>query len=185
MNTLNIVVEGQLDAVLLRKYLPKIDGLTPRFFAGNGAASLPTVARNLLVHEEGAVLLVMDADSFNVEQAEQKRAMVLATLRQVAAEERFDVFIFRPEHEVIFFEAPEVLERYWSGEDKLSIASLERGLYTPHQELAEILRASNQNPKSWFESLTSEDGEILRQGVQARQLVAIFESLARESLVEI
>jgi hypothetical protein len=115
MTELNIVVEGQLDARLLRKYLPKIEGLTPRYFSGDGVVSLATLARNLLVHEEGMVLVVMDSDSLSAENAEQRRTMVMAALRQIAPEERFNVFVFRPEHEIVFFEAPEVLERYWPG----------------------------------------------------------------------
>lgn len=184
MTELNIVVEGQADARLLRKYLPKIEGLSPRYFSGDGVVSLATLARNLLVHEEGMVLVVMDSDSLSVENAEQRRAMVMATLRQVAPEERFNVFVFRPVHEIVFFEAPEVLERYWPGEGKLSVMALERGLYAPKDELAKLLAASQQTPRTWFASLTPEDGEILRKGKQAEQLVKMFEALAADHVID-
>lgn len=184
MTELNIVVEGQSDARLLRKYLPKIEGLTPRYFSGDGVVSLATLARNLLVHERGMVFVVMDSDSLSVENAEQRRAMVMATLRQVAPEERFNVFVFRPEHEVIFFEAPEVLERYWPGEDKLSVAASERGLYAPKEELTKLLAAAQQTAAAWFAALTPEDGELLRKGRQAGQLVNMFEGLVADHLID-
>lgn len=184
MTELNIVVEGQSDARLLRKYLPKVEGLTPRYFSGDGVVSLATLARNLLVHEEGVVLVVMDSDSLSAENAEQRRAMVMATLRQVAPEERFNVFVFRPEHEIVFFEAPEVLERYWPGQDQLPVAALERGLYAPKEELTKLLAASQQVPGAWFASLVPEDGELLRKGEQAGQLINMFEALAADHLID-
>jgi hypothetical protein len=48
-SSITFVVEGQLDAVLLKKVLPDI-GLVFRFFAGGGRASLATVARNVWAH---------------------------------------------------------------------------------------------------------------------------------------
>jgi hypothetical protein len=184
MTELNIVVEGQSDARLLRKYLPNIEGLTPRYFSGDGVVSLATLARNLLVHEEGMVLVVMDSDSLSAENAAQRRTMVMATLRQIAPDERFNVFVFRPEHEIIFFEAPEVLERYWPGEDRLSVTALERGLYAPKEELAKLVAAAQQTSAAWFASLMPEDGELLRKGRQAGQLVKMFEALAAGHLID-
>jgi len=179
MNRLTIVVEGHMDVTLLRKYLPEIPELTTRFFAGDGRVSLPTVARNLLVHEGGPVLIVMDADSLDLDQAEQNRAMAIATLRRVAAEERFDVFAYLPEHEVIFFEAPEVLERR-CGKSLLTPAVLDRGRYDPRQVLEDILAKLKKTRSSWLASLTSEDGESLRAGTQAGRLVTMFRSLASD-----
>ena len=181
MTELNIVVEGRWDAKLLRKYLPKVEGLNPRYFAGAGKVSLETMARNLLVHEEGKVLVVMDTDSLNPHSAQQERLLTLATLRLVADDARFDAFAFRPEHEVVFFEAPEALERYWPG---ISQAALERGLYAPKQELAKLLEAANLTAEQWFSSLAPEDGKILRRGAQASHLARMFEKLAVESLEE-
>ena len=181
MIDLNIVVEDRLDAKLLRKYLPKIEGLTPRYYASAGKVSLATMARNLLVHEEGSVLVVMDTDSLNPQMAQQERLLTLATLRLVADVTRFDAFAFCPEHEVIFFETPDILERYWPGAEALSKASLERVGYAPKRELAKLLEAANLTAEQWFASLTAEDGEILRRSGQASHLVGLFEKLAAES----
>ena len=83
-----------------------------RFYVGEGRASLLSVARNLLVHEGGPVLVIMDADTTYPKSAEQTRSMALATLRTVGGSQRFEVFAYIPEHEIVFFEAPAVLKSF-------------------------------------------------------------------------
>lgn len=189
MTEVSIVVEGPFDAKLLKIYLPKLEGLVMRFYASNGKTSLATMARNLLVHTSSKVLVVMDADTLDIEETEQRRLMTLAALRQIAAEERFDVFAFRPEHEVIFFEAPEVLKRHISPRKKgLSSVSLRHGLYThaPRKELERLLMEfKHAHLFLWLSMLSPEDGNILRKGVQASHLVAMFERLMAERLEEV
>lgn len=180
MNRLNIVVEGQLDAILLRKYLPEIPDLAVRLYAAGGMVSLSTVARNLLVHEEGPVLVVMDTDSLDPAQSRQAEAMASAALKLVASEDRFDVFAYSPEHEVVFFEASQILGRYWTTE-VLTKDILDRGHYAPRQALVELLARSKQTLTTWITALTSEDGEVLRAGPQATQLIELFKSMATSS----
>src|SRR5207247_1052519 len=108
---LRVVVEGRVDAVLLRSILCQESKTTVRFYSAEGGLSLLTVGRNLLVHEGGPVLVVMDSDTLNPEQSRASQALARYALGSVAPGEVFDVFVFHPEIEVVFFEAPQVLER--------------------------------------------------------------------------
>lgn len=183
MSSLSIVVEGRLDVVLLRKYLPAPADIDLRFFVGEGQVSLPTLARNLLVHEPGAVLMVMDGATLDPARAQQNRAMALAALRQMSASTRFDAFVFVPEHEVVFFEAPQVMHRYWD-KSVLSSSVLERGRYAPKDTLEGLLKSTGQGRASWFSKLTLEDGGELRKGAQAAGLVTMLHSLCEAEMLE-
>lgn len=73
-----IVTEGKTDVLIIRALLNKELTAGMRFFAGQGRESLVTLGRNLLVHEGGPVLLVMD---FSTAELQFKDEMLAKTLR--------------------------------------------------------------------------------------------------------
>ncbi|TAN51674.1 MAG: hypothetical protein EPN21_06025 [Methylococcaceae bacterium] len=174
MSNAIIVAEGKLDIILLKKYLPQLEDASLRWFAAQGKMSLTTLARNILVHEGGPVLIVADADTLKRQRMEEDRSMMLAVLGNVAGSEAFDVFCYMPEHEVIFFEAPGVLQRYFPetyGEN------VEIGKLDAKNTLESLLKGRHESLVDWYAKLTPQDGELLRQGVQAKQLLAKLEEL--------
>jgi len=178
MNSLSLVVEGKCDVALLRRYLPPMHKTHLRFFAAGGGMSLATVARNLLVMEPGDVLVVMDGDSLNRSRVEDDRCMMLAALRSMSDDSRFDVFAFVPAHEILFFEAPQVLQRHLDL-SVLTPALLDRGLYDPIGTLETLLKGTGYTLASWPATLTPADGDDLRKGAQGAALVAMLRSLGR------
>ncbi|MGP0070132.1 MAG: hypothetical protein ACLQGP_41860 [Isosphaeraceae bacterium] len=102
--------------------------------------------------------------------------MVEAALGSVSPDDRFNVFAFVPELEVVFFEAPNVLIRKFGTEIANSCA-IDRGCSRPKPRLQEILHRSGASRPSFFEGLTSEDLDELRQGEQASKFISAVESL--------
>ena len=83
MNNLTIVVEGRLDAILLRRLFSKYEAIPLRFYAAQGRESLATLGRNILVHEVRPVLIVMDADTLDLRRAVEHCRMVEVLLRRL------------------------------------------------------------------------------------------------------
>src|SRR4051794_13028787 len=118
-----IIVEGVTDAQIIRAILGEALSKKVRIFAGQGRASLATVGRNVLFHEGGPVLLVMDSDTLDPQLTAELQSMtgvamsgaitsgVRPPVPPSADPPPFRVFTFVPEIEVVLFEAPEVLER--------------------------------------------------------------------------
>jgi hypothetical protein len=176
MNSITVVVEGQLDVVLLRKLLRRQTDVAFRFFAARGRASLATVGRNILVHDGGPLLIVMDAGTFDPAQAESSCIMVKAALRRVSPDDRFDVFAFVPELEIVFFESPGVLARRF-GPSVTDQRIIDRGNLRPGRTLQEILHETGVSRASFFEELTDAEIDELLQGEQTRQLISAVEAL--------
>lgn len=73
MITLSIVVEGPSDETLLMQLLDQQSHCRFRFYVSGGRVALETIGRNLLVHQGGALMIVMDSDTFNPAKAEEER----------------------------------------------------------------------------------------------------------------
>jgi hypothetical protein len=176
MSSFTLVIEDRSNARLLRGLLGKEAGTAIRFFAASGRFSLATLARNILVHEGGPVIIVMDADTLDTSLAEGSCDLVETALRNVSPDDRFAVFAFVPELEVVFFEAPDVLLRKF-GPEIVNSSIMARGRLQPKAALQEILQRAGTTQSSYLEGLTSEDFDELRQGEQASKFIAAVESL--------
>ena len=75
-----IVAEGIEDVHLIRTILANELTADMRFFAGQGRMSLTSLARNLLVHEGGPVLVVMDADTLNPRLRQEQQSLVMVAM---------------------------------------------------------------------------------------------------------
>jgi hypothetical protein len=172
--SLLIVVEGQSDARILRAILGDPLKAKTRFFSGQGRMALSTIARNLLVHEGGPVLIVMDSDTLNPEQSESAQAMVKYALESVAPTESFRVFMFVPEIEVIFFEAPRALESLLG--KPVPAEAIQEGLLVPKQTLDRLLKEAGEQRGS-IELVSTIDLETARELATGKQAVALIEAV--------
>ncbi len=178
---LYIIVEGPMDAHLIRAILGKDLAARLRFFAAGGRVSLATVGRNILVHEGGPVLLVMDSDTRNPRLVEELQAMALTAMSGVLppsfhrASEWVQVFSFIPEIEVIFFETPKVLEALLG--KKLPEEAVQEGLLAPKATLGRLLDEGKVTYEKLVASLSPQTAGILAAGQQAQALKAAIESM--------
>ncbi len=177
MNSIAVVVEGRSDAILLRRLLGKSAPVPLRFYATEGQASLATIGRNILVHEGGPLIVVMDSDTFDLGRVETSCSLVETALRNVSPHDRFHVVAFVPELEIVFFEAPTVLTRRF-GSEIVSPAKIENGHFRPKNLLLDILKSSDISKReTYFKELTDTDLDELRQGAQASSLLSVVEGL--------
>lgn len=175
-STISFVVEGTADAAILRRLLP--GGLEPgRFFAASGRTGLATIARNIAVHEGGPIMIVADADTLDVDRARQDRLLLLAAVHSVSPDPRIGAFQFTPELEVVFFEAPGVLDTIRPGLSTETEA-IERGRLAPKQGLRRLLGGA---PDTWLHSLPEERWAELRAGKQASAFADAVRALCAQS----
>jgi hypothetical protein len=152
-----------------------------RFFATSGRTSLATVGRNILVHEGGPVLIVMDSDTRNQQLVEQRRAMAFLATSGVLPPNHpqlsdwVKVFAFVPEIEVIFFEAPQSLEIILG--KQLPEEKVQVGLLDPKATLVKLLGEGKVDYQALVTTLSPEAASILASGAQAQSLRAVVESM--------
>ncbi len=175
MDDLTVVVEGRTDALLLVRVLSRALGIKPGFFAAAGGLSLSTLARNILVHEGGQVLVVMDSDTVDALAAAEARALTRATMRPFAADAQFDVFAFIPQIEVAFFEVPCVLRRHLAGE--IDDSDLEVGMVDSARRLDALLERDGQTRERFYRELQDEDIDELLTGPQMARLIEAADAL--------
>jgi hypothetical protein len=181
MNELKIVVEGKADLAILRRLVVRQENSAFDFYAGAGRMSLTSLGRNILFHEGGPLLIVIDADTLTPKTAAETCDSIRSALRSVSPDDRFDVFAFVPELEVLFFEASTVLVRRF-GTEKVSELVIERGHYRPKAVLEDILQSDRLSREDFYKTLSDEEVEELRCGDQARRLIEAVDLLVSPAL---
>jgi hypothetical protein len=191
--SLKIVVESATDARLIRVILGDDLAKKARFYAGQGRASLATIGRNILFHEGGPVLLVMDSHTLNPELTAELESLNIAAMSGAvtsgiqlpsaiaAGKLQFRVFTFVPEIEAVFFESPEALDHMLG--KKPPQEKIKEGHLIPKQVLAELLPngKSHGGYQGLLEHLDSKAQYALAGGAQAAKLRAMVESLLADS----
>src|SRR3989442_1536539 len=137
MSRINVVVKGDSDVVLLRKFFGDQTNCSYQFYTGQGRASIASVGHSVLFHEGGPLLVVIDGETFSPRKAAEERDMARGMMQLISTPDYCDAFVFVPGLEVIFFEAPGVLvHRY--GPDAVTESVIERGHYLPDDTFAKI-----------------------------------------------
>jgi hypothetical protein len=171
-----IVTEGLSDVRILRSILYKELHESMRFFAAQGRETLTTLGRNLLVHEGGPVLLVMDVATSELPIRDEKVAEMLRAMSTIGAPGLFDVFVFTPEIEAVFFEAPAALQRATGIE--VPEALITEGMGHPKTMLGRFLaQAKIPNIEVLIRKMDDTALEALSRGNQAtalRERVRVF-----------
>jgi hypothetical protein len=184
-----IVCEGLSEVHLLRKLMGRELTGDMKFYASQGRSSLVSLARNLIVHEGGPVFLVMDADSTNAHVREELEAITTVAMHGAASGGTFlaipglfKLFMFVPEIEAVFFEAPEVLERVTG--KPISQDVVEGGLKAPAATLAKLTGNSKPVAVDLLSAKLDEKAlDMLRKGKQALAFRMNIEELLRDAKV--
>lgn len=186
---LKVVVKGPSNAQILRAIAGKELASRFRVFAGQGRTSLATLGRNLLVHEGGPVLLVMDSDTLNPQLTAELKSITLLALRGVVSSgvqtpegapllpRQFQVFTFVPEIEAVFFESPDALDRLLG--KKPPPEKVREGRLAPKETLRELLRSGNgrRDYPELLAELDQQTRDALLLGKQAKALREVLESM--------
>jgi hypothetical protein len=173
-DSLFFVVENHRDALILSRLIaPQLSPDKPRIYATHGTTILAALARNILFHHGGRVMMVENSQTYCTRRAEEFRDLSLHLMSQVAGRTEFDLFSFLPEMASVFYEVPEILEN-------VDVPALRRPkddrLHAqPYKELQDFLGGTPL--EVWIKSLSEEAWAKLREGPQARALTARIEAL--------
>lgn len=184
-NRLNIVVEGDSDAKLIRKLLGTELSGEISFYSARRKSSQPSLARNLLVHERGAVLVVMDSDTLEPQLINEQQALTKLALNNIAPGGDFDVLVIVPQLEVLFFETPEALELLLQITIPQNV--IDEGMLIPQQTLDKLFGQSHSalTRENFIDAVNIEIAAILSTGVQAGNIrLAVNSLLAKSHLVD-
>jgi hypothetical protein len=169
------VVEHYAEAVLMACLLDATRGIAPRFFVSEEQTGLATLARNILVHEGGPVLVVMNSQTSDEKEAAEKKGFVDAAIRYVANDDAFGVVAFTPSIEIIAFEKPSVLMRYVGGTGAAE-SLLALGALDPSGTLHRV-QGGSEAVEQFYRSLSTEELRTLSEGAQATDLLAEVDRL--------
>jgi hypothetical protein len=101
MNRTVVITEGDADAAVLKKILPKRSDNDVKIVSGGGRYAAASMARSILVAREETVAFVMEAETDSERLIAEQRSSFNELLGQVAPEARFKVFMVVPDFETI------------------------------------------------------------------------------------
>src|SRR5262245_6955547 len=110
MKQVYLFVEGPTDAAFLRRVLPPAVTKEAEFVESGGRASIPSLARSVLVRRRKPVAVLMDSDSLAPAVIEEQRESTEELIRSAAASIPVKVVVAVPTIESWFFAAPEAIE---------------------------------------------------------------------------
>jgi hypothetical protein len=164
-----IVTEGKTDVFIIRALLNKELTTGMRFFAAQGRESLVTLGRNLLVHEGYPVFLVIDVSTAELPIRDEMVAETMRALSTTGAPGTFQVFVFTPEIEIVFFEAPDALQMALG--TTLPPSTVDEGRSKPKVVLNRLLIEGRiPNIETLIRKMDAQAIECLSHGKQAMAL---------------
>lgn len=180
-NELAVVVESRAESVLMERLLSRGPSLGACFLPAEGQGSLVTIARSIMVHEGGPLIVVTGAETSNPRFAAETRGLARFAIEQVAPDPTFDVFMFIPQVDVVFFEAPCILRRRFGA--ALTETALAVGRFDPLNTLESLLAPEGLTREEFYRALSDEDVDAVLAGPQASQFVAAVEALVGSASV--
>lgn len=169
-----VVVEQRSDAAIFRRLIARSLDVHTRFFVSRGQ-SIGSLARSILRSEGGPVLAVPDTFTTNADKVEEARGTMHFAISMVAPEAAFEVHAFSPEADVIFYEAPCVLERHFGRE--ICGMELELGGLDPRRQLERLLVQNGMDRDTFHDLLDDRDLDCLLRGPQMQRLIAAADTL--------
>ncbi len=160
MNTIQIVVEGNRDAVILSTLLADCKNINLKFRVAEGKNATHSLARTLQVQFHDPVVLIVDADTNDPATIDEQQAAYMAYLRFTSYGVPFGVFIMVPTIEIVFFKAPEILEKLLG--QKLTERDLAVSEYAPRLILDNYLQSSGISLENFIARLQEPQLHLLR-----------------------
>jgi len=170
---INFVVEGKTDADYLRSYLPEKITECSDFFAGSGQMTLSSLSRSILLENPGFLLVVSDSGVTRDFDNDMAKSQIRASIAKHASTNSFDVFMFSPEHEIIFIQTKDLMKYLCEGLD-LNEIMLQTLISSPRTAIDVILK-KRKIPKSIFlKDILPKFASSIRKHVQVRKILKIL-----------
>ncbi len=146
MSAIHMVVEGSFDAALWRRLFANLPAYNQiQYHVARGRNRAPSWARRLQVDTDDPVILVMDADTNDVDAAELNKGDLRAYLAYTGAGSNYFVELFVPEIEVLFFHLRPSEEAALFGKEMESSYRV-AGRYAPKEILSKLTKTRSRSP---------------------------------------
>jgi hypothetical protein len=136
--TCHVVTEGDWDRLLLERLLAdELASKLVQIWNSHGYNAALSTARSLAAVRAVPVGLVLDADTINSEGVADRRSYLEEALGSAAASAPWSVFLAVPELEIIFYDAPGLVEELFG----VTLNELQRELarVQPKRELEKLM----------------------------------------------
>ncbi len=172
-----IVCEDDLDSQLLQRVLPErlLDSVGS--VAAGSLSSVKSMARSLVVRRRVPVAIVVDAETVNLDQVEERRTEIKEIVEGVAANTPVGVILAIPAIESVFFQDISLISRLFGSAPAQELLSM--AIYEPGKALKQLIAESKQyqNQSELIEQLTHEDLEILGKTPVVQKLLQFLQSV--------
>ncbi len=172
-----IVCEETLDSQLLKRVLPTELLNTVGVVAAGSLSSVKSMARSLVVRRRVPIAIVVDAETVNPDQVEERYREIKEIVEGVAANTPIEVILAVPTLESVFFQDSSLMPRLFGHVPSQAVLSM--AVYEPEKVLTELIAESKQyqTQAELIEQLTPEDIEILRKMPVMRKMLQFLWSV--------
>jgi hypothetical protein len=175
-----VVVETNFDKQLLEmvlKAIPQLDRFAFRYYVANSPQRLPIVARTVILGEPLPLIILMDADTNDMQLAETRKQNLESYLNWVKPVQPYRTLVAIPEFDVVLFTDPSVIESKFK--QKKELTSVERDLsqFAP-KALLDSLTKEHFLPKreALLDALTQEDVSKIAKHQLFKELTSFLNS---------
>jgi hypothetical protein len=179
-----LVCEDSINAQLLNRILPEEILSDLEIVAAGGLSSgVKSMARSLVVRRQAPVAIVIDADSMDLDQVEERRRTTEEIVKGVASGTPVKVILAVPMIEAIFFQDIALLTRILGYEPSSDILDL--AINQPLKALTRLISQSKHylNQSQLIESLTIEDITILQKTRFIQEVIQFFQSVRETATI--
>jgi hypothetical protein len=162
-----LVVEGELDAHILRRLLPVDVVRGTEFVVAQGSYAVQSLATTLLGVRRRPLALVVDADTTNPSIVQEKVDLLRYLVRPAAGNVPYAVFVAVPQIEVVLLHDRSLFERLVG--KQLSDLEWRLALLSPKEAITNLV-GSATSMEAIVLSLTDEDAKVLRQHPLVKEL---------------
>lgn len=169
--TYHIVTEGPGEVALIRELLkPEFDPEQQpiRIVSGGGWSGADSLARTILAVRNEPVVLIVDSDTNDPAQIQERRQFLEASLGQVGPRLLWRILLVVPEIEAILFQDKQTLEELVG--KVVSDEQFLRGQYEPRKILKELTADPSRSKEFLAKRLPQTDLSALRKLPLVREL---------------
>lgn len=161
-----IITEGIFDKEFLEKVLPNEIIDDTRLIAGQGYSSSISKAKSISLHSKTQIFLIMDSDTSNEFEINEKKENILSVFRMLGKENQIYIFFFIPELEVVFLQDDYFREKHLTN----ILKSKSNQLLSPSQ----LIKSKQINRFQLLEKIGKSEIESLRKNTYVKDLINLI-----------
>jgi hypothetical protein len=164
----HVVVEGELDAILMKRLLEDLTAVTITYYTANGKNAARPLARKIQLDTHQPVIFIADSDDPDPQRSHEQRRSYQSYFRMSSDGVPFHVALIVPSVEVLFLRNPELVSNVSGRGFDRDVEALAR--YAPKQALATLFGGQRPNLTEWVHRIDERDLRLLREESEVREI---------------